>query len=1188
MINLKEKLNPEVRKELKNIYATGEINNYKVFLESFGDILVDDKDVLKLQDFLEYKEVKKYLNNSRNFSASRFSNTLKKIAYKLIRNVSTEPILNIIKTIDSEEYIKNLKIYFTPPADYELFDEFETMVIDITEQNPTIINTLFEISEKKVLIDIKNMYKQEFNSTYQVLIKFLEKTIIQFRNVKITELIFNNLISEKFKYFVKIYENKEDFEKEPHSNFFSSLTMILFHGNEETLTNFFYLLFKSKTDILLHITNIKEKKRFILKLLVLLRLIPKELNENFFTFANNYTYNKESPTFFLWETLFESLNKEKTIKYLKFFTSIGFINFYNFYRYEKEILIFLLKHIIILLGDAEINDFPKSLLPLVLKLFLEEKIDRTFLKKRTEYAKWLQEKTKSEILKSVYIKILFFEYIFLFQKRFEKNKNIVLNKFCDTFHQVFCKIIDESMDITLKTEDKVKYYEKLYTISRGEAWRAIFTKFKNESNKIKELSNISESLDIDDIAITQMLNLEEQHFKKYYLKIIEIIKSNPENPDLQIAFVVDYWCRFYFEKAVFFISDALIYLIGNINTYPDKKGNNAFTDGKSIYLPSYISYFQDDPEDTDNNRNLSLFVALALHEAGHIIGGSFKFNLIPLINKYEYPKLLKNIINAFEDYRIESYLKTIKVHQQIDDLLDSMNVYLSYKNDFGIIDTFLLNIYDIAAGYSETIEKINPEKKRLIENILKMNLNSGRFSSLKNAHDYFVDRLKNIDILNPFSSFYIAEEIYQIIKLWPLELIEEAIGFFENGVDINLTENHKDILTAEGLKSLYDKCNSNPLKFYENNEIKVFHELFQEIADKIKNNNQFINSIITPHTINYEVEGTFDTANYTKVDEMGAKRQKEFSLTDGLKNIVDTITGNKKKRTQKKVKVRKIASYSNKTNSKTLIAQCREYEINSINRNFLKANRKYDFIIQKIYSMLNGLFFNINSNMVENSSIDGDVDMERLIEILSDRKNFLEPDFLEYYEENFKSLKVIIGIDISGSTGWSINANDKTTILDIEKHFALIFAKTLKMITDKVDIYAFNSSTSTNIYRAVPLEAVSSLTSDNANRDGDFIRYINYIFSKSNDELKYFFLISDGQPSSINYDGKEALDDTILALKECRKKNIKVIYFNIDSELKDYFYYFKNEVLYAEYFSNPKELIDVIPELIKKIATAIM
>ena len=136
MINLREKLKKETKALLKSIYADSGTDNYRTFLEGMGDVLQDDLDVIKLETLLENKDVIKYLNNSKHFSAKRFRNTLTKIADKIVKNVSADPIVEIIKIINSEEYIKSIKLYFTPPADYDLFNIFERTVINISAQNP--------------------------------------------------------------------------------------------------------------------------------------------------------------------------------------------------------------------------------------------------------------------------------------------------------------------------------------------------------------------------------------------------------------------------------------------------------------------------------------------------------------------------------------------------------------------------------------------------------------------------------------------------------------------------------------------------------------------------------------------------------------------------------------------------------------------------------------------------------------------------------------------------------------------------------------------------------------------------------------------------------------------------------------------------------------------------------------------
>jgi nitric oxide reductase activation protein len=128
---------------------------------------------------------------------------------------------------------------------------------------------------------------------------------------------------------------------------------------------------------------------------------------------------------------------------------------------------------------------------------------------------------------------------------------------------------------------------------------------------------------------------------------------------------------------------------------------------------------------------------------------------------------------------------------------------------------------------------------------------------------------------------------------------------------------------------------------------------------------------------------------------------------------------------------------------------------------------------------------------------------------------------------------------------------------------------------------------STNVYRIDPLEAVSSITPDQANRDGDFIRYITSKLKESTADIRYFFLISDGMPCSDNYQGKEALDDTVIAMREAVTAGIRLVYLNIDTNQAEYFSLFKKEAHYAEHFSRPEEILPRIPNLVEAVMKAI-
>ena len=84
------------------------------------------------------------------------------------------------------------------------------------------------------------------------------------------------------------------------------------------------------------------------------------------------------------------------------------------------------------------------------------------------------------------------------------------------------------------------------------------------------------------------------------------------------------------------------------------------------------------------------------------------------------------------------------------------------------------------------------------------------------------------------------------------------------------------------------------------------------------------------------------------------------------------------------------------------------------------------------------------------------------------------------------------------------------------------------------------------------------------------------------------YLLSDGQPCANNYTGKEALDDTLIAMRETVNDGVRLIYFNFDSVKSDYFEAFSNEATYAQYFTSPQQILTVIPELVAAVVHSIV
>lgn len=1207
---LKKKLSQQNLQAIKNVYKNNP-RNMPVLFTILEEIILDAYDLEKLETLILHDEFIRYLRRSRNFSRIRFAGTIEKLGLKCVKATNMNSVAAILKILLTQEYKDAMSLYFKAPVDYELYDSFESEVFKLAEQNLDMALDYLKLSNEYILRDIKAFYAKTAPRTFVYFISRVSDLILHGKLFDEALFISRLLIQKNIRFYVFAFERDKYFHEDGFNVFFPGLFRFIFQNRQEKILVFIHYLNINRMFLFPHIKNREERLKFIQRSLHIVTHLEEKDKEVYSEFIRTYQYTRTSRL--LWKTLFTA-KPERISRYIMFFVSRGFIKFYHYYSYNSYILTFLLKHVLICVTGAALEGFPDSLMPVTLKLFIEQKVDMRFLKRRTEFAKWLKEKTSSVRIESFFIRMLFYEYIFLFKKWFKEENGIILTRYMDAIHKVFCTTLDEEIKRGIKPEIRKKLYQQLYILARREIWKPVYKRFPDCSYEIADLSGLAESLDLDDLFLDEIEKVESEYFKYYYQKIVETLTAYPDDINrIAESFYHDFWCRIYFEQANIYTTGIILPAIGNYPCYPDHKKNLAYTDGKSIYLPSYISMFQDNPENLKNNRNITFYVALTLHETGHIIGGTFNFDITNVIRRLDYPFLYQQIANCFEDFRIEQYLMQIHAHPQGEDILKFMNTKLCLQPFNAVIPDFLTCISLQASGCFKDVVNLSPGMAKQKDILYSLRVNTGRFKTMQNLIEYGIERLRHINIINPFSIYILTNEFYEIMKCWPEEYINEIEKISDSkqrtsgpkqgreGEEGGQDTQHR-VLSRQELEELYEQCNSNPELFYEEYNIPVYPETFPQrsgtgpggmnktgtgqgagiqqsiIQDMLESERGF----------DYKAAGTFDLARHTKADKEGAVRQREQSFVSTIKEI---FTGKKKKKKRKRgVRKKRILSLNRDTKTRSIIKECKEYEMNKISCAFLAENKKYQHIAMNIYKKLAEIIETRAHEIFEYSSIMGDIDMDRLIEFLADPYNRLTTDYLEYPEEQRKSLRVIIGLDISGSTGFPIITGDQKseTILDIEKHFALIFADALKMLTDDIDVYGFNSFTATNIYHAVPVEALTGFVSDNGNRDGDFIRYMNYIFSENRQDLNYFFLISDGMPNSVNYERKYALDDTLIAMRESREQNIRLIYFNIDSELREYFGYFKTEALYAEYFSDPRQLLSVIPELVMSIAREVV
>jgi hypothetical protein len=621
----------------------------------------------------------------------------------------------------------------------------------------------------------------------------------------------------------------------------------------------------------------------------------------------------------------------------------------------------------------------------------------------------------------------------------------------------------------------------------------------------------------------------------------------------------------------------------------------AYTDGTMIGLPQWINSFADPKEPLQDNRNLAMYSALALHEAGHILGGTFAVDLRQILARKPHPRLYQFIHNVLEDFRVELFIKTALIHPQVKDLIDGCNRYLGVmnfrQNSSGKADFFDLLVWmaDQAAGINEELDG-HEAYRAMMKKLFDADLPCGRFPSVRHLADYGLERLRHLDCRNILAVHQLAQEFHEILRHWP----ETYINLQQDRVESRLADapgpGLKPQLTPldpDDLKRMYDECNRDPVGFLNELGLKALANLGAAENEGPAAGGEMRDAVLLG-PIDYEDEGTVDQSTRTRIDELIAHSQLEAMKSaerDKKKASLDFRQPKKRKAKaaagDKGPKVRRIRSVDPRTRSRTRLSQVAVYPVQAVNHEFLRRCRRWDRIADQVSTLLAELLPREDDRR-ELSATDGEIDMESLVEILSDRRAIGAQEFLEDLQEGHqRDIEAIIGLDCSGSTDGQLEGG--LTVLDIEKSFALIFGNALKQLSPRVRCLAFNSGTSTNIYEAQTLEALSSFQSDHANRDGDFIRYVTEELRPSSAASKFFFLLSDGQPASINYSGKEALDDTLMAMRECRREGIRLVYLNVDAYKSEYFHAFAAECTYARRFESPVDLMPAIPGLVRTI-----
>ncbi len=1193
----KSLLSPNAKEAIKK--ATINAERISVIYRLAADIFLEDQ-VGLFEKFIIHPGFARFMLPRTATSLSRFEHTIELLLKRIALGINPKTIADIAGKMSDPSYRRIEKSFFKIPVDRKSFEMFERCFISIGEQHIALTDQFLEFCASVEFSRLKERYIEE-RPLYEELFHRLESLLLAKRDVSALTQAASLLCDPHMVRLVYLSHNIER-SKEFLLNVFN---VILHHFNPA----FFFKLLKLYSMRYPHRHHLSREKlskehlaiyRRLAEIWNYLYILTEDNINDYKAFLKDYGNQKDDFESFVWEMTF-SLEAEKTVKAIKIFVSTAFTSLRGFYGYSSEIIKFLIKNIMAVITEINIRDLQSSLYRIVLKLLLGLKVERRFLERRSNFFKWIKAQTSSTLVEIEVIRFLLFEYIFIALKLVDTGNRMKMTKFCDDNHRQFCHYIDDlySNPRYMRQKDSSAVFNPALSIIRSSIWKAHIEKFSHETLLISKIISIAETTDMEDEVIRALKEVEPEHLNVYYESLMDMFKQNPER--IHEAVPPDFWCRVSLGEAIPYVKGVIMPLIGGIPILDG--GTDAKTNGHVIYLPHHINFFKDPLHPLVENRNLTAYIFFALHEAGHILAGTFRFDLRFYTGTLEKPDLFFHIYNTFEDFRIENYLIKIKAHPQIVDLIHTMNGYLSANfmtGEPGIAVSMLFYIVDEAGGYNISF-KTTPAYQAIIERLSSARVSTGRFRSLKEMIEYGIERLKNIDCANPLGVYPLVCEFYEIMKHWHESYLTGVLdpeNYPKPVHDYDSSPVSDTPLTQEDLDALYREYNENPRKFLQRYGIIVPGEAKHHDGKIMKRSaleaiDSFAADLFETSAPDYLSPGGIDFSHRTRADDESAKVQTGEPEVSGMKS--DSMTADKKPVKQNETcsraktgKKKYVYSIDPRTRSRTRLSEVVEFTIKEIDTAFFRKIRQWEYLAQKVYNQLSALL-PILKEEEDTSSFDGEMNIELLIEVLSDRDRLHSTEFFDIFPEERRTLDVVIGLDASGSTAnrFQQSGAEPVAVLDVEKAFAVILGTALSSLTERVSAYAFNSLTSTNIYRAETIEAVSSFKPLNGNRDGDFIRYINNILEKSDAEVKYFFLLSDGMPASDNYMGKEALDDTLIAMRETVNSGIKLIYFNVDIIRREYFDAFKQEATYAEHFTNPEQLLPIIPDIVGKIVDSI-
>jgi len=644
---------------------------------------------------------------------------------------------------------------------------------------------------------------------------------------------------------------------------------------------------------------------------------------------------------------------------------------------------------------------------------------------------------------------------------------------------------------------------------------------------------------------------------------------------LEDIFASENWHALRLEEAKAKLEQLLYVRLG---IFPLNPGDRPQTDGKQIMLEKVKSDFEDDKDELHNNRNMSLYMADLLHEILHIREGSFLVDARPYMETFKNQGLAHTIMNVEDDGRIE-YNAREYLHSDEIELIEESNKYYSTKRPFPKeLGERFMEIYSclkIAKGMPSIFRPgcKKEEDETLATLITDADLNAKGILTVD-------DLLKNVVAIGDRSYGKPIEAVWADVP-YIYELLIKAFPNIE-----------KNFPTANSMFAPTNVPMMEPPKGNGKGEKKEGEEGQGAGAGEKKEGEKEGQGAGAGEKKEGEKEGQGagqgdqktqtaylgfrgDAHDYSQGKDIGSK----LAAIAGEQPPVngDKQDGGKSGSVgpgEGKVKesgLVQIVTYDPKTLRPTILMNLKMEEYRRTNFAFEGSLMMYKELIAQIKEH----FAMQKPNEVQRVMFTEEpyeLNMEAVLEVLSDPGLRGKARIYDSFRVNARDSLTAILLDISGSTGGELKSGKR--VIDVEKAAAGILhaALTDEEVGDRVPLYAFSTSSITNLYRLPDIATLGALEPEHANADGVAIRGVISDILPMPAKEKKLIVISDGKPSAYGYGNEQGIIDTAMAFKEAEDQGIMTVYFNIDNAPAEYFARLTRHCTYARSIPDIMEL----------------